>query len=184
MSDLISAASKNEVFPASFSPDLRGAYNHERRADGWAVSRGLGDEWKERNDPNRVLDLMVGLDGHVRLFCGRAAERRSGRLLIYDDLVAGLVARFLCVLGGLYSAAGYLGPVEVGLAVTGLKGGMSCAMSTRAFTDPTPYDKDQYRRTERFSASVLNDDPRGAARKLAMPLVQATTRETYDPFSE
>ena len=27
------------------------------------------------------------------------------------------------------------------------------------------------------------DDPRGAARKLALPLAQAMTRETYDPFS-
>jgi len=184
MNELTTAASRTEVFPTSFSPDLHEAYNHERRADGWAVSRGLGDEWEERGDPKRVLDLVVGLDGSGRLFCGRAAQRYDGRLLIFEDIVAGLTARFLAVVGGLYAAGGYVGPVDVGLAVTGLKGGVSYVLKDDPWTDPTPYDKDQYRRTERFPASQLVRDSRGTVAVLVSPLLRAITRDSYDPFSE
>jgi hypothetical protein len=70
------------------------------------------------------------------------------------------------------------------LAVTGLRGGISYILNNDPWTEPTPYDKDQYRRTERFPASQLVNDSRGAARKLVLPLLRAITREGYDPFSE
>ena len=181
---LITAALSAEVFPSRYSPDLYGTTNYERRADGWATSQGLGVEWEERENPGRVLDFEVGLDGSGRLFCGRAAQRHRGRLLIIDALVAGLTVRFLSVMGGLYAAGGYLGPVDVGLAVTGLKGGVSYFLTDDPWSDPTPYDKDQYRRTERVPASQLDGDSRGAARRLVMPLLRAITRERYDPFPE
>jgi hypothetical protein len=181
---LFTAAASTEVFPNQYSPDLHGRNNYERRADGWAASQGLGIEWEERKDPNRVLDLEIGLDGSGRMFCGRAAATLKGRLTIIDVLVAGLTARFLAVMGGLYAEAGYLGPVDVGLAVTSLRGGVSYVLSDDPWTDPAPYDKDQYRRTERLPASQLVGDSRGAARKLVLPLLRAITRESYDPFSE
>jgi hypothetical protein len=181
---LISAASSAEALTTRFSPDLHGGYNHERRADGWAASWGLGIEWEEREDPSRVLDLEVGLDGSGRMFCGRAAQRDSDHLLVFEPLVAGLTAKFLAVMGGLYAAGGYLGPVDVGMAVTGLKGGVSYLLRDNPWIDRTPYNKDWYRRTERLPASQLVGDSRGAARMLVSPLLRAITRESYDPFSE
>jgi hypothetical protein len=181
---LFSAASSAEVFPTRFAPDLHGGYNYERRADGWAVSRGLGTEREERRDASAVLDCVIGLDGSGRLFCGRAAERRQDQLIIIDVVVAGLTARFLAVIGGLYAEGDYREPVDVGLAVTGLRGGISHVMSRRFGISPTPYDKDQYRRTDRFPAPALSSDPRGAASKLVQPLARAITRESYDPFSD
>ena len=181
---LISAASSAGAFAPSFTPDLRGGYNHERRADGWAASWGLGIEWQERKDPSRVLDLEVGLDGSGRMFCGRAAQRYSDRLLILEPLVASLTARFLAVMGSLYAAGGYLGPVDVGVAVTGLSGGVSYLLRDNPWIDRTPYNKDRYCRTERLPASQLVGDPRGAARKLVLPLLRAITLESYDPFSD
>lgn len=182
---LISAASSAEVSSTGYSPNLSsGGYNYERRADSWAVSRGLGTEWEEREDPGRVLDLEVGLGGSGRMFCGRAAERLEDGLFVFEPLVAGLTTRFLAIVGGLYAAGGYLGPVDVGVAVTGLKGGVSYHLRGNPWIERAPYSKDQYRRTERFSASQLSGDPRGAAGKLVLPLLQATTLESYDPFSE
>ena len=181
---LFTAAVSAEVFPDRYSPDLYGKNNYERRADGWAASQGLGIEWEERKDPNRVLDFEIGLDGSGRMFCGRAAATHRDRLLIIDVLVAGLTARFLAVIGGLYAAVGYSGPVDVGLDVTGLRGGVSYILNDDPWTDPTPYNKDQYRRTERLPASQLAGDSRGAARKLVLPLLRAITRERYDPFSD
>ncbi len=185
LNGLFSAALNAEVFSTRYSPDLHSHHNYERRADGWAASEGRGVEWDEFKDPSRVLDFEIGLDGSGRVFCGRAAARHKGRLLIFERLVAGLTARFLAVLGGLYTAGRYMGPVDVGLAVTGLRGGISYTLSEPMIgLDPTPYDKDRYRRTERFSASMLGSDPRGAASKLVSPLARAITRESYDPFSD
>jgi hypothetical protein len=98
--------------------------------------------------------------------------------------VAGLTAKFLAVIGGLYDAGGYLGPVDVGVAVTGLRGGVSYLLRDNPWIDRSPYNKDQYRRTQRLSASMLRSDPRGAARKLVLPLLRAITLESCDPFSD
>ncbi len=155
---LLSAASSGEAFPTRYSPDLYGGYYRERRPDGWAASQGLGTEWEERGDPSRVLDLELGLDGSGRTFCGRAAQRYEDGLLVFEPLVAGLTAKFLAVMGGLYAAGGYLGPVDVGVAVTGLRGGASYFLRNSPWVDRTPYNKDQYRRTERLLASQLVGD--------------------------
>jgi schlafen family protein len=184
LDSLFSTAMSADVFPTPYSPDLYEHNNYEPRADGWATSRGLEVKGEERKNPSVVLDFEIGVNGSGRLFCGRAAERRQDRLLIIDVLVAGLTARFLAVMGGMYAAGGYLRPVDVGLAVTGLKGGISHAVSRRFGADPTPYDKNQYRRTARLTASTLSSDPRSAARKLVLPLIRVITRESYDPFSD
>jgi hypothetical protein len=180
---LFSTAVSEDVYSTSFSPDLSLNKRYERRADGWAASEGLDAEEGASVDPGHVLDFEIGLDGSGRLFCGRAAEEYDGRLLVFENIIAGLTARFLAVLGGLYAAADYLGPVDVGLAVTGLRGGISYVLKQQSMASPRPYDKDQYRRTGRFSAIMLKDDPRGAARTLVLPLARALTTESYDPFS-
>jgi hypothetical protein len=191
LNTLFAAAISDEVFPSSYgkgySPDLADSNTFDRRADGWATSRGLGEDWQRYEDPGYVLDFEIHLDGGGRLFCGRAAQRYDDLgLLLSENLVAGLTARFLRVLGGLYAAGAYLGPVDVGLAVTGLEGALSFKLSqnltSRFFLQP--YDRTEYRRTERFLASILRDDPRSAAKKLVLPLTRAVTREQYDPFSE
>jgi hypothetical protein len=181
---LFAAAVSDDVYPRSYVPDLSLSKSYERRADGWASSEGLGEEWRESRGSKDVLDFEIGLNGSGHLFCGRVAEEYDGRLLIFEDIVAGLTTRFLTVLGGLYVAGSYFGPVDVGLAVTGLRGGISSALSRRIGVRPTPFDKDQYRRTERLSSTTFVDDPRGAARKLVLPLARAISRESYDPFSQ
>jgi hypothetical protein len=133
-----------------------------------------------------VLDVEIGLDGSGRLFCGRAAEEaQRGEFLLFEDLVAGLTTRFLHVLGGLYAAGAYLGPVDTGVAVTALRGAVSSHLGDDIMTKYSrqPYERDEYRRTERFPALALSQDPRSAARRLVLPLVRAITQESYDPFS-
>jgi hypothetical protein len=98
--------------------------------------------------------------------------------------VAGLTVRFLSVLGGLYDAAGYLGPVDVGIAVTGMRGGVSAALRDHLMLRHSlePYDGDRYLRTGRFMASLLREDPQAVARDLILPLTRVITMESYDPF--
>jgi hypothetical protein len=180
---LYAAAVSEDVFPRSYGPDLSLSKDYERRADGWASSQGLREEWRESRGSKDVLDIEIGLNGSGHLFCGRAAEEYDGRLHIFEDIVAGLTARFLTLLGSLYVAGSYFGPVDVGLAVTGLRGGISHWLSQQIAASPRPYYKERYRRTGRFSAIKLKDDPCGAARKLVLPLARALTTESYDPFS-
>lgn len=132
------------------------------------------------------MQFVIGLDGGGRLFCGRAAQSANdGRLLVIENLLAGLTTRFLRVLGGLYATANYLGQVDVGLSVTGLEGALSSHLSESlvARYSLQPYDRTEYRSTERFTASTLAKDPQSAARKLVLPLIRVVTREQYDPFS-
>jgi len=116
---LISAAVSDEVYLRSYSPDLSQRYSYERGPDGWEAHEGLDEDGQPYGDPGKVLGVHIDLDGG-HLFCGRAAELVNGRLLVFENIVAGLTARFLAVMGGLYAAGGYRGPVDVGLAVTGL----------------------------------------------------------------
>jgi len=183
LDSLFSAAVNSEVYSVAYSPDLHAANNYERRTDAWTVSQGLEEERRGSEDPGRVLEFEIGLDGSGRLFCGRAAEEYNGRLLIFENIVAGLSARFLTLLGRLYAAGGHAVPVAVGLAVTGLRGGISFVLSQDILAEPRPYDRDLYRRTERISSLMLEDDPQSVARKLVLPLVRTITRESYDPFS-
>lgn len=183
LNSLFSTAASAEVYSIPYSPDLLEANNFERLVEGWVTRQGLEDALGRGGvDPGHVLEFEVGVDGGGYLFSGRAAEVYNGRLLIFENIVAGLTTRFLAVLGSLYAAGNYTGQVDVGLAVTGLKGGISYVLSQRLEVSPRPFDKEQYRRTERLSALMLTNDSRGAARKLVMPLVHAITRESYDPF--
>jgi hypothetical protein len=192
LNGLFSAALSNDVWPRAlggkgYAPDLSDNNSFERRADGWATGQGLGPDWRNFGDPRGVLDFEIGLDGSGRLFCGGAAERmQSGDFYLYENLVAGLSTRFVRVLGSLYAAGAYLGLVDAGVAVTGLRGAVSSRLSqnivSRHFLQP--YERDEYKRTERFSATTLKEDPRSAARRLVSPLIRAITWEQYDPFSE
>jgi hypothetical protein len=181
---LISASSSEEAVPNKYSPDFSGVHHLVPHADGWAAIWGPAGMRDEREDPAHVLDLEVGLNGTGRLFCGRAAQRHPRGFLIFEPLVADLTTKFLAVMGGLYAAGGYMGPVDVGVAVTGLRGGVSYFLRDNVWIDSTPYNKDQYRRTERLPASHLVGDPRGVASKMILPLLRAITRESYDPFSD
>lgn len=184
LSQLLAAARKPIVFPTSYVPDLFENMGFERRADGWATSEGL-DEAGRTLDRSRALDFQVDLNGGGHLFCGRAGDRYGGgRLWIYEDIVAGLTTRFLAVLGGVYAAGKYLGQIDVGVSVTGLKGGVSQITRYNVTLSPRPFDKEEYCRTSRFSALGLAEAPRSAARELVLPLVRATTRESYDPFAQ
>ena len=189
LNSLIYDALRPEVFkPKGMSelyPDLSAISDFRPSPRGWTTSQGFEQEWQRIVGPKLALALEIGLDGSGYLFCGGVAEEYEGRLLIYEDQVAGLTVRFLSVLGGLYDAAGYLGPVDVGVAVTGLRDGVSAALKDHRMLRHSlePYNSERYLRTGRFMASSLREDPRTAARNLVLPLTRVITMGGYDPFA-
>ena len=97
------------MFSTPYSPDLYDRQNYERRAEGWVATKGLDEYEQPYRGPGNVLTIEIGLKGSGHLFCGRAAQRDERGLLIFENIVAGLTARFLAVLGSLYAAGRYLG---------------------------------------------------------------------------
>lgn len=187
---LMEASTKTEIFPNTLYPDFPSG-RIERRANGWTSFQGLGREWQERKDPEDVLELNVGLDGYGRLFCGRAGidyrdRFDNSRSTVIEVLIAGLATRFAHIMGTIYAEGSYLGQVDMGIAVVGLRNRASLELTQkiRISVPPTPYDRDEYRRTGRFSAHTMKERPKDVARSLTMPLIDALTRDSFDPFTD
>ena len=109
------------VFRGSpYHPDLTPQGGWYPRDGGWRA----GSSPTEKSRPH-ILDLTITEQGRGYLFCGRAGARpQQGDpyLVVLEDLIAGLTTRTLFILGSIYKAASYLGPVDVGVAITGISG--------------------------------------------------------------
>jgi hypothetical protein len=96
-------------------------------------------------------------------------------------ILAGNLASFFAAMGALYDAAGYVGHVDVGAAVTDIEGaaphGLHCS-GDNTFSGPPP------RRTSRVSAAELRDNPTGVTLSLIGRLLHATRGSSYTPFEE
>lgn len=148
---------------------------------------GLLDQPTYTNDPEApasTLNLQVDMDGSGHLFCGRAAYRQNEGLFLYPPISAGNTMRFMAFFGKLYRRAHYVGMVDLGLAITGLKGSSPAMRSPMSgvIGRYIAYNRDDYRRTCRVSASVLESDPRGVAAQLLLPLFTAVSQGTINPF--
>ncbi len=88
-------------------------------------------------------------------------------------------------LSALYEQARYNGPVQIGIAVTGLSGAVSNIH--RQFLigrNATSYKQNDYRRPMRTVTTRLHDEPYTVAQSLVMPLVNTLNQGSYDPFSQ
>jgi hypothetical protein len=100
------------------------------------------------------------------------AELAAGRKRLMADLVAGLTTRACFVLGEVYAAAAFVGAVDVGVAVTGLKR-FRIVRPQPDYLDGEPMQRTaDYRRTARVTASELVDHPRKIARELVGRLIE------------
>lgn len=103
LNGLISDALGSDVFkPKSISelyPDLSRVSDFRPSPRGWLTAQGFEEDWQRLEGPRRTLFLEIGLDGSGYLFCGSVAEKHDGRFLIYEDQIAGLMVRFMSVLG-------------------------------------------------------------------------------------
>ena len=177
LNESLAYAADSKVFNADYVPDFSASSNWAHCDEGYATQLDYprGDQ-----DASRMLTLQVDRDGGCHLFCGRAAEQEGKQgFLFFPTVVAGNTTRFLAFLGRLYQNTNYLGMVDLGLAITGLKGTVPYNMHF-----PKPYGRNEYRRTVRLPAHSLNDNPATEARNLLMPLFQAMSQGSIDPFRE
>jgi hypothetical protein len=172
-----------------YSPALHGHLQRVRLgADAWRFLT-TAEPITEPEDARYISQVEFNVDGRATLFVGRAAERlsrsgpdESGRLMIFEAIIAGNLASFYAAMGALYHAAGYHGHVDVGFCVTGIAGGMSAMRAGGAWFDVPEYAADTYPRTDQVAAAQLIE-PEAVLRPLLAPLFEATTgRDDFDPF--
>lgn len=163
----------------AYDPDLRGVfYWTNRGAEGWV----LADEFERR--AGRRVQVGIDRDGSGWLFCARAGEqyRENEPIRLFEELVAGNLSAFFGMLGELYGAAGYVGPVDVGVALTGTAAAVSGTMG-RQFRQ-VAFGHDEYRETDRIGwAASLCERPREISRGLLQPLFDVVSPIGFDPYA-
>jgi hypothetical protein len=161
----------------SYDPDLRHATTAWRRgAEGWTLSTFSGED----NRPGRTAKIDLDFDGTGHFFCGRVADTNRDQLFLFDGILAGNLASFFAAMGALYEAAGYVGYVDVGFAVTGIEGSIPYSPEQiwreNSFSGPSP------KRTARVSAAELRDDVTTVTLSLIRRLLDVTRGSAYMPF--
>jgi hypothetical protein len=181
---LVQSAADTSVYEDRYSPDFQQPSVWTRRPDGYFGRLQDASEISRRPDAY-TLHLQINLDGSARLFCGRAADATGsrGRKEFISTIVAGNTTRLLALLGDLYEKASYFGMVDVAVAVTGLNGSV-LHRPRNPFSDLPRYEGRDYRRSSRSPAELLKEDSKQVAAGLLMPLMDAISQGTEDPFKE
>ena len=133
-----------------------------------------------------ALQLTVDRGGGMYLFHGRAGERHrdapADGLMLFDAIVASQTVVALAFAGCILRAGEHYGPVDVGVAVHGIKG----AYHWHFGSDPrtVPYDEPTYTKATRRPALDLIEELPSVSRALLHPLFQVIGQGRKDPIGE
>ena len=165
-----------------YTPDLRNASSIRRRgADGWLLHDGL--HRREEAIPDEVVYARLDRDGTMRFFCGRVGDRNSsGYRLIFEGSIAGNTSVAFAIAGLVYERAGFVGEVDVGIAVTNLAGAISERVHRDGVWAGDGFGNEDYRRTGRILAGRLATDPRQVVSELCLQLFEITLPPGADAF--
>jgi hypothetical protein len=115
---------------------------------------------------NNQLELEIGEDGSLRLFCSRATDTLDGHQVVMEIVIAGLIRRILEAAMAVGAATGFGGTWEVGVEVGDLAGAISYFRVQHWFNDAADmprYPQNIYRRTWTgpLSETTVNEALRG-----------------------
>lgn len=166
--------------------DLTSALNWRRTgADTWSLGGPavIGDD----ANPRDWVWADFNMNGRGYLFYGGAAEwttRRGGEsvFVLFEHGVAVTLAQFLGLAGALYQAGGFYGPVDVGMAVTGIRGAVSARSLGDRFFAGAPYGEEGATRTERCNARDLSDHCDEVSHRLLGRLFRASFGADLNPL--
>lgn len=183
---IVDRAVQPSVFPNNqYMPDMHFPDRWFHQPEGFLGRMG----WVTREDESiqerlrTTLDLRVNFDGTIRFYCGAVGEANNEMRAVFATAIAGLTTRFLAFAGRLYEEASYLGGVDVGVAMLGLKGGVPGSPNVIMIGRLVPLERDTYYQAARLSAFELADDPREAARSLLGPLFNTLFQGSRDPLA-
>lgn len=173
----------NRAVPFGYGPTLRSSGHQWMRhgADAWRISTS---PYEPAKDPSDLADLEVNVDGRGRTFNGRgSAGLQDGTQVIFEELIAGTAAGFFALTAALYERAGYHGHVDVGVAITGLKGAYGGGSRGRFGFEGHAYAAERFTNTARVSAAELAF-VQDRTRDLLGRFFEASGGDGYDPFDK
>lgn len=180
---LLGVASQTRL-AGRYGPSVEGAHYWEHRsADEWRLATRSAED-RLSGDVSSLVEVRVNLDGRGQLFCGRATAAHIGdeEQLIIEAVIAGNLEAFFAIMGAIYEAAGYHGQVDVGVAITGVKGANSYERSQNFTIPALQYSADSFSRDAGVSAAELRDAPALAHQLLRHFYAASTGFENYNPF--
>lgn len=156
--------------------------------------RSLSSEF-EVSDPESLdsddrIRADLNMDGRCYFFYGGAATIRepySGArvFLLFERGISVNLAQFLALVAAYYRAGGQWGPVDVGMAITGIQGASSAHFSQDVLHSPLPYAEPQAVRAKRYDARDLIEDPLAVSRELTDRLLRAVSDGVeWDPLED
>ncbi len=149
-----------------------------------ADTRTISAECAPEGSYQAVLHLRV--DGRVSYWQRpllRSAQ--SGDVAILERSLARATHQFLVAVGDLYTRLGYVGAVDLGVALTDIGHASGGSWVGRvAWQRQDGFGEDSYRRTDRATTKQLLDDPIVVARGLLGPLLAALSAPGYDVFED
>jgi hypothetical protein len=171
-----------------FEPGFDKAEKSDRRAGGWALTsydfdsgRVFSPDARER----RLIELEIGENGSLRLFCDRASDRQrdGGGHLIIDTLVVGLCFRVLAVASQVGEDSGHWGAWGLACGITRLKGTSASSLSGRNF-EPAMYSDGEYLRATRSTTDEMERTPGAVAERLVGPLLRSLGSRALPQFAK
>jgi hypothetical protein len=173
-------AARNTKLQGTYSPSLEQAQQWDRFGpDAWRLSSYPESERLDPKYISRMTEVLIGLDGTGRLFCGRATDfhrtEPNRPPAIMEGVIAANVEAFLAVMATIYTAAGFLGPVDVGVAITNIKGADSYISSQDFLGGEYVYPSDAFTRTLRAASASELQQPHEVAHRLLGRFYEATS---------
>jgi hypothetical protein len=162
----------------------------QRGADKWTLDTASMTDNPDAFVVHRRALADLSMDGRCYLFYGGAADKtdrnHSGQpvFMLYERGIALNLAEFLTLVGAFYEAGGQHGPIDIGMAVTGIRGAVSAHMHSDHLHSPVYQDEGAFR-TVRCEARELSDDPLAVSRRLLDRLLRAMSDGySWDPLTE
>jgi hypothetical protein len=164
-----------------YSPNIGGmASQLSPRAHGYAAhtycvtpERMIQSNGAHAANESDLLDVEIGEDGGIRLFCGRATHERDGQRLFIAALVEGHVASVLDAAVEVANASGYLGSWDFGVAISNLRGAVDHVAAFEMTRTAWPFSEDEYAASTRATWAELDSAPEAILDRLLGRLQRA-----------
>lgn len=186
-------------YPWRFRPTLAEAQWYRIGARAWQFSTRSPDDIKRSTTGLVSGEYVNALDGYSavhfdaagagRLFFGRAMLRSGegmagvgGQTFTFERGIAGTFGQFVSIMGAFYERVGYVGAVDVGLALQGCERGSSWFLRERHEDDGPGHLDDDERHTARLAVAELREPDVVPREFLGALLKAAKKHDSYDPW--
>jgi hypothetical protein len=170
------------VARADWSPSLRDATDVEGSAEGWLASsfahRSARRGGEEAGREERAIAVELTDAGGIRIMAARAvAYRRPGVRTVLEVVANGIVEDGFGLAESIGARLGYLGPWDVAVRITGMRGARSLALDDGWAGSEDGYEGDEFEERRRFTHAEIRD-PHACATRLMHRLNRALSNHS------